>query len=113
MVKEAIQGHWSVRRSQFLLGSLSVDEHHILFDGDKVTYENASEAYGYNDGTYYYYGPYTGTFEIGCGEFETDMDNGNRWFFRIDDGEVQIMYYGNACTKADTNDLPGEDGYSF
>ncbi len=113
MVKEALQGHWSVRRSQYLLGSLTVDEHHILFEDDKATYENASKARGYYDGTYYYYGPYTGTYEIGLGKFETDMDHGDRWFFRIADGEVQLMYYGNACIKADTNELPGEDGYSF
>lgn len=111
MVKEALQGYWKLRRTQYLIGTFSTDESNICFEGDKVTYENATEA-RYEDG-YYYYGPYSGTFEIGLGKFETDMEHGDRWFFRIDDGEVQLLYYDNVCTKSDATELPGEDGYSF
>jgi hypothetical protein len=111
MIEDGIQGYWKLRKSSFLLGRLLTNEYNIYFNKGNVESESAAEARGYDDGSYYYYGPYEGTYTIDFGKFETNMDHGDQWFFRIDEGEVQVMHYGDACTKSDK--LPGEDGYSF
>lgn len=111
MVDEGVQGYWTSKSSQSVLGEWLTSEHNIYFNEGKVVSESATEAYGYNDGTYYYYGPYEGTYEIGFGNFETEIRHGDDWFFRIEDGKVQILHYDNLCSESDG--LPGEDGYEL
>ncbi len=110
-VDAALQGYWKCRNTSYVLGHFATSEHNIYINNGKMTSESASEAYGYNDGSYYYYGPYEGTYTIGFGGFETDMYHGNEWFFTINDGEILLLHYDHACEP--TNKLPGEDGYSF
>lgn len=102
-----IQGYWTMSNSE----SWGTTEKNIYFNSGSVVSEKASEAQGYDDGSYYYYGPYEGTYTINFGGFDTEMSHGSEWFFNIIDGKVTVLNYDHICTPSDG--LPGEDGYSF
>ncbi len=106
-VDSDLQGHWTYT-SQSLLGSWN--EYHLLINGSKLKYEHAAEAYGYRDGTYYYYGPYSGSYRLKFGGFDTAMTNGSEWFWGIKDGKAVALHFDHVCSKTN-GDLPGEDGY--
>ena len=106
-VDAAIQGCWTATSS--LQGNET--QKYILFDGNNVTSEKASESAFGAAGEYFYYGPYTGTYTLVFGGLDTDMSHGSEWYFNIIDGAVVLLNYGNVCTRADG--LPGENGYSF
>ena len=106
-----IQGFWRLHRSENLLGRYSESEYNIQFDHGTVRSERAVLAWGYTNGEYYYYGPYQGSYTVGFGTFETEMDHGEDWFFNIIDGKAVILYFDGICQPADG--LPGENGYSF
>ena len=110
-VKAGIVGYWKTRYSQTILGNTGTYEDNIYIGEDSLEYEHACTAYGYSNGEYYYYGPYTGTYTLGVGSFETEMKHGHEWFFNIIDGKVVVLHYTHVCTPSDK--LPGEDGYSF
>lgn len=113
MVKEGIQGVWKYAYFDYnsTLKMYSRGEHNIEINGDHMTAESASlSAYDYD--TYYYYGPYSGTYKVIIGGFEANLEGknaGGEWFYNIADGEIIMMHYGNACERTDS--LPGEDGY--
>ncbi|SFQ25656.1 hypothetical protein SAMN02910358_01292 [Lachnospiraceae bacterium XBB1006] len=106
-VERGIQGYWKCRTS---FADCKTDSY-VSFDNGKVTSEEFSEARGYTDGSYYYYGPYTGKYAINDGGFDTEMMHGKNWFFNIIDGKVTILNYDHVCKK--TKKFPGEDGYDF
>ena len=57
------------------------------------------------------YGPYEGTYTIGDGTFVTDADHGDRYFFNVYEGEVNVFHYGNEMKRGEG--FPGQDGYKF
>ena len=73
--------------------------------------EEAAEAMNGAPGEYYYYGPYEGTYTIGDGTFVTDADHGDRYFFNVYEGEVNVFHYGSEMKRGEG--LPGQDGYVF
>lgn len=110
-VKEDLIGCWGVRTTNYFFGTKSANEYNIQIKEDELKAESAAQAYGYSNGEYYYYGPYTGTYTLGTGNFETEMKHGYEWFFNIIDGKATALHYGNVCKPI--KKLPGEDGYSF
>lgn len=110
-VDAGLQGCWKYHKSEMILGMYTESEHNIKVSNGTLVAENASLAYGYTDGTYYYYGPYTGSYTLNIGGFDTSMSKGYEYFFNIIDGKPTVLHWGDVCSP--TNSLPGEDGYSF
>lgn len=109
-VDAGLQGFWTESGSSVLGGS---NEYNIQIDNGNISSESASEAIGYGNGAYYYYGPYTGTYTLNFGGFDTDMYHGKDYFFNIIDGEVKLLHFDTVCSRSDITQFPGEDGYSF
>lgn len=104
-VLDGLQGNWTVRTTLF--GNAS--EWNMSISGNEATYENAAEAMGYNDGSYYYYGPYSGKFTLDEGSVSIDARHGHEFFFSCSGGKVQLYHFGNKMTAG--SGLKGEDGY--
>lgn len=112
-VKEQIQGHWNSRESSYNpLTGFSSAEHHVEFTGNQFEIENASEAYRGAPGEYYYYGPYTGTYEIGDGCFICDDYHlASSYFFLVKDGQAVIYRYNHEYKRG--GEFPRQNGYEF
>ena len=76
-----------------------------------MTYESATEAYGYNDGSYYYYGPYEGTYEINENGLVVDAYNEWQFGFVISEGKVAMCRCGDILSAY--SGFKGENGFSF
>ena len=110
-VDEAIQGFWTLRNGNNFFGTYSSNEYNIQFENGVMRIEEAAEAMNGAPGEYYYYGPYEGSYTIGDGIFVTDADHGDRYFFNVYEGEVNVFHYGNEMRRGEG--LPGQDGYKF
>lgn len=110
-IESGIQGYWNLRKTQNLLGKNATNEDNIYFNEGKVMSESAAEAFDGAPGEYYYFGPYTGSYTLNFGGFDTEMRHGNNWFYNIIDGKVTILHYDSVCTPYDH--FPGENGYEF
>lgn len=111
-VKEGIKGHWVLHRKDEILGQATGEEKHIIISDNRLDSESASLAMGGAQGEYYYYGPYSGSYSLTFGGFETDMMHGGDWFWNIIDGKPVILSYDSLCKKED-GELPGKNGYNF
>ena len=109
-VEEKLQGYWRCRYTDIILGKECIGEVNLFIDHGTMQSERASLASG-NSGEYYYYGPYSGTYRIGIGRFDTDMSHGREWFYNIIDGVPTILYYDHKCERG--SGFPGQYGYSF
>lgn len=105
-VDEGIQGYWRYTTSFFGKG-----EGYLLVDHGTLESEKAHTSSGGAPGEYSYFHPDEASYTLGIGYFETEMFNGNDWFYNIIDGEPVVLYFDNICTPADG--FPGENGYSF
>lgn len=105
-VEKAIQGKWTYRETS-LLGTRS--EHNLVVKSGSGTYERAAEAYGYKDGSYYYYGPYQGTYKIHDGMVEFSFSHGKEFFFDCSGGKIHFYHYTHEFSAG--SGLKGEDGY--
>lgn len=111
-VDEALQGYWGIKKLDFVpIIGLSASEYIYLFEDGKVTYESANPAYGYNDGTYYYYGPNEGTYTITANGIESDVKNSWQLGFTISGGQVVANRCGDALSPYEG--FKGQDGFSF
>lgn len=106
-VDAALQGYWGVSYESMGNGH----QYYIYFNHGTVTSENAAESAMDNDGSYFYYGPYEGTYTLNFGGIDTEMRHGKEWFFNIIDGAVAVLHYDHVCSPA--TGFPGENGYSF
>lgn len=104
-VIDGLQGNWVCKTSYFGKGN----EYNMSISGTKAKYESAAEAFGYNDGSYYYYGPYSGSFVIDDGSVSIDAMHGKEFFFSCYNGKVQLYHYDNKMSAG--SGLKGEDGY--
>lgn len=112
-VDAALQGYWYCNEYSYnSFTGFSSSKYNAYFHDGTFEYEYATEAYGYNDGSYYYYGPYEDSYTLGLGRIESDIHNGSYFFFNIIDGEVKLMHFDHVYSKASSG-MPGEDGYSF
>lgn len=102
---DGLQGDWTLRTTIFGKGN----EWNMSISGNDVEYENAAEAYGYSDGSYYYYGPYSGSITIEDGSVSINSDHGEEFFFSCYNGNIKLYHYGNEMSPG--NGLKGEDGY--
>jgi len=114
-VQDGLQGFWMNRGTSTLLGETCANERWIHFDGETVSMESASEAstYFYEPGSWFYYGPYEGTYTLNVGGIDTEMEHGDTVFFNIIDGNVAVLWYDAVMTRSDAEAFPGENGYSF
>ncbi len=112
-VDEGLQGYWSHYSAPSYAGgiALGAGEYIYCYDNGEVIFEHASEAYGYNDGTYYYYGPDKGTYEITEKGLEVEAKNEWQFGFNIIDGEVVMVRCEDVCER--TDGFKGEDGFKF
>lgn len=111
-VDAGLQGHWGIKDTTYNSFTGFVTSEHIYnFNKGKVTFEHATEAYGYDDGTYYYYGPYSGTYTVTADGLIVDAKNEWQFGFVISEGKVAM----NRCGKTLSvyKKFKGEDGYSF
>ena len=112
-VEAGLQGYWGSYSMNYI-AALSVttrQANYVYIHDGQIESESASKALNGGPGEYYYYGPYEGSYTLGVGGFDTDMDHGNEFFFTIVNGELSVMHYTSVLEPADG--LPGEDGYSF
>lgn len=110
-VDQAIQGFWTLRDSLTAFGTTASHEYNVQFENGIMRYEHASEARFGAPGEYYYFGPYEGKYTIGDGKFETDVFNGNEFFFNVYNGKVNLFHYDKKMNRGEK--LPGQDGYEF
>ena len=111
-VEQGLQGYWGLKESDYnpLIG-ISQSETIYYFNKGKLKYESASKAYGYSDGTYYYYGPYTGTYAVDKTGLKVEIDNAYQFGFVISEGKVVMNSCGDNMEVY--SGFKGEDGYSF
>ena len=64
---------------------------------------------GFDDGSYYYYGPYSGSFTLDEGSVLIDAMHGKEFYFSCNEGKVQLYHYSHKMTAG--SGLKGEDGY--
>lgn len=110
-VDAALQGYWTTRESNNVLGISTNNEYNIYIDNGSIKYEYAAEAFGGRNGEYYYYGPHEGTYTITEYGFNTDVRNGMFFGFSIVDGKVVLVratYVGKPGSG-----FKGERGYRF
>lgn len=106
-VDEGLQGYWTLREST----AYGEKEYIYYYNKGNIKFEYASEAAGYNDGSYYYYGPKTGTYVMDEDGLKVDASNSWQFGFNIIDGEVVMVRCTNVCKR--TSGFKGEDGYKF
>lgn len=106
-ILEGIQGNWTLREKD-VLGMYG--EYNLVIDGNYLIHENACESLraGYKS---FYYGPYSGNFEIGDGNLVTDVWKADNYFYNIINGSATILYYDSVMSKG--GGLKGENGYNF
>ena len=112
-IDEGLQGYWMNRSYNSFFGRTCGLEEYIYFDHGKVSSEKAAESGYDNTEGYFYYGPYEGSYQVGFGQFETDMMHGAEWGFSILDGEVIVLHFARGFEHVDITGFPGEDGYNF
>ena len=112
-IDKAFQGCWHCLSLSYTLGHLLCEaEYAIQLNHGNVISENAAPVYGAYDGSYYYYGPYEGTYTLDCGVIKSSCFINEEWFFLVgDDGKPILTHYMTNCTPI--AELPGENGYSF
>lgn len=110
-IDAALQGYWTSRESDNVLGISTNGEYNISIDNGTIKYEKAAEAFGGRNGEYYYYGPYEGTYAITTNGFTTDVRNGLFFGFIIEDGQVALVRATYVCNPG--SGFKGEYGYSF
>ncbi len=109
-IDSGLQGYW--RNVSYTFSIITTKSEDIFFfDNGTVMYESACPAYGYNDGSYYYYGPYEGTYTIDDEGIHSEIRNSWNLGFVIKDGAVVMNNCGDNCSPCDG--FKGEDGYSF
>ena len=106
-VEEGLQGYWTTKENT----EYGKKEYIYYYKNGNVKFEYASEAMGYNDGSYYYYGPKTGTYVMDNDGLSVDASNSWQFGFNIIDGEVAMVRCTSVCKR--TSGFKGEDGYSF
>lgn len=106
-VEEGLQGYWTTKENT----EYGKKEYIYYYKNGNVKFEYASEAIGYNDGSYYYYGPKTGTYVMDNDGLSVDASNSWQFGFNIIDGEVAMVRCTSVCKR--TSGFKGEDGYSF
>ncbi len=116
-VEKGLEGYWGLReKSHFSLTGDLTFEYIYYFKNGNVKYESANEAYGRDDGTYYYYGPYKGTYAVtekGLEVYVEDAEYGSLEFgFVISKGKVYMCRYGKIMSDKYSG-FKGEDGFSF
>ena len=111
-VMEAMNGYWGIKRSDYnSVTGFTSGEYIYQFSNGHVTFESASSAYGYTDGTYYYYGPYEGTYTITANGMEVDARNNWQFGFVISGGQVVPCRCGELLTPY--SGFKGQGGFSF
>ena len=110
-VDAELQGYWTSRESDKILGISTSSEYKISIDHGVIKYENAAKAYGGRNGEYYYYGPHEGTYTITAYGLNADVRNGLLFGFGIVDGKVTLIRATHVCVPG--SGLKGEKGYSF
>lgn len=108
-ILDGIQGNWTLRKTNNFFGNISTNEYNMSISGNNAEYEDAASALGYSDGSYYYYGPYSGSLSIIDGSVEINASHGDEYFFSCYNGKVQLYHYGDMMKPG--NGLKGEDGY--
>lgn len=110
-VEKGLEGYWGLRDYSDLTGCMF--EYICYFKDGYVKYEKANEAYGYNDGTYYYFGPYEGTYAVTEKGLEVDAHNGFLEFgFVISKGKVYLCRYGKIMSDKNYG-FKGKNGFTF
>ncbi len=106
-VEKGLQGYWGLRENT----EYGRKEYIYYYKNGNVKFEYAAEATGYNDGTYYYYGPKTGTYVVDDNGLTVEASNNWQFGFNIIDGEVVMIRCTSVCKHV--NGFKGEDGYKF
>ncbi len=110
-IDAGLQGYWNMRNAETILGMKTATDKNIYINNGNLKSESASLKAGSRTGEYYYYGPYSGTYKLNFGGFDTDMSHGSEWFFNIIGGKVTLLNYDHVCTPS--SKLPGQYGYKF
>ena len=111
-VEEALQGYWGLLKLNYnMITGFAYGEYIYYFNNGSVEFESAVEAYGYDDGTYYYYGPDYGTYTIGTDGLVVDASNNWQFGFLISEGEVVMCRCGDICSRY--SGFKGLEGYDF
>ena len=110
-VDAGLQGYWTSRESEKILGMSTSNEYNISIDNGVIKYESAAKAYGGRNGEYHYYGPYEGTYTITAYGLNADVRNGLFFGFGIVDGKVTLIRATHVCVPG--GGFKGEKGYSF
>ena len=107
-IDAALQGNWKYRKTSSW--GLTHEYNYKVSKGT-IKYENACEGFGLSWGEYYYYGPYSGTYEITAKGFSTTVKNSIAFGFSIVKGKVILLYFDHICSRG--SGLKGQYGYSF
>lgn len=111
-VDASLQGYWGLKTTDYnAFTGFSSSEYIYYYNNGALKYESATTAYGYNDGTYYYYGPYTGTYQVNENGLVADARNNWQFGFLIVDGQVVMCRCGKICSPY--TGFKGQYGFSF
>lgn len=110
-VMAQLQGAWTYTDRGYVYGTAIAEEHNLVIDGKNIEMEYAAKARPGTGYDYFFYGPYSGSFELGNGSIVSDMEHSNSLFFRVKDGGVELFNYTHQFSAG--SGLVGQDGYSF
>ena len=111
-VAAGLEGYWGLKDISYnMFTGFSTSEYIYYFENGNVKFESATTAYGYSDGTYYYYGPYEGTYVVNGEGLVVEARNEWQFGFVISEGKVAMCRCGDILKPYDG--FKGEDGFSF
>ncbi len=99
-IDSALQGYWKYSNSSYLLGMYLSEDYEVQIDNGNIQYHNRALSQ-YAEGGYFLYGPYSGTYSLNFGGFESSLDHGKEFFFNIIDGEVKLIRYNHIMERCD------------
>ncbi len=111
-VSDLLRGVWSLDKTTTVLGQGIRSLYYMSIANGIISYESATESSrpGYD---YFYYGPYSASFEITENGLETSVHNGSSFDFTIRNGKVVPIHYDDVFSYSDTLGLPGESEYEY
>lgn len=111
-IEAGLEGYWGIESSSYnAYTGYSESEYIFYFEDGELAYEHANTAYGYSDGTYYYYGPYEGTYYVDASGMVVDARNSWQFGFVISEGKVAMCRCGDVLSPYDG--FKGQYGFDF
>lgn len=112
-IEAALQGSWEVETHYDIMGNATIGRKTVILENGTILADSASTSILDEDGTFFYYGPYTDTYTMKFGEIETDLNQFQGLGFTILNGVPTLMDYYHPFQRSARTELPGVEVYQW